>query len=204
MTDKLISQKAVLDHLNDICNRCGRFNRNNGAECGYCELCGMDEFVEELPTIPQTNLTYDMVEQYAKENGFVIWTKEQTEDTMRKLLNYMNTEKQINTAEWILCKDRLPELTKYGYTDVSAEGYTIEEWASEEVLISYCINGKTNECVAFLQKVIFSDTGGIEYDWITNPFGESDSIYAGISTDDVKESVKVIAWQPLPTPPIAE
>ena len=55
MTDKLISQKAVLDHLNDICNRCGRFNRNNGAECGYCELCGMDEFVEELPTIPQTD-----------------------------------------------------------------------------------------------------------------------------------------------------
>ena len=55
MTDKLISQKAVLDHLNDICNRCGRFNRNNGAECSYCELCGMDEFVEELPTISQAD-----------------------------------------------------------------------------------------------------------------------------------------------------
>ena len=57
MTNKLISRKAVLDHLNDICNRCGRFNRNNGAECGYCELCGMDEFVEELPTIPQTDIS---------------------------------------------------------------------------------------------------------------------------------------------------
>ena len=46
----------------------------------------------------QTDLTYDMVEQYAKENGFVIWTKEQTEDTIRKLLNYMDTEKQTDSV----------------------------------------------------------------------------------------------------------
>ena len=90
----LISRKAVFDKLE---------------EWDWQELylpIHFKELVEELPTIPQTNLTYDMVEQYAKENGFVIWTKEQTEDTLRKLLNYMDTEKQTDSdlAEFLLAK----------------------------------------------------------------------------------------------------
>ena len=96
----LISRKAVLSRLNEIKNE--KVSRNG-------ELPKIDraiKCVEELPTIPQTNLTYDMVEQYAKENGFVIWTKEQTEDTLRKLLNYMDTEKQTDSdlAEFLLAK----------------------------------------------------------------------------------------------------
>ena len=62
------------------------------------DLMDLLDEVKKLPTIPQTDLTYDMVEQYAKENGFVIWTKEQTEDTLRKLLNYMDTEKQTDSV----------------------------------------------------------------------------------------------------------
>lgn len=167
----------------------------------------LDNKEPKFEKINQTN-TAELPPKYNKDDLIHRETARRIIDSPRSkeqmLMMLASIPKVENTAEWILCKDRLPELTKYGYTDVSAEGYTIEEWESEEVLISYCINGKTNECVAFLQKVIFSDTGGIEYDWITDPFGESDSIYAGISTDDVKESVKVIAWQPLPTPPIAE
>ena len=69
-----------------------------------CEHCSWVECPLPEQTIPQTDLTYDMVEQYAKENGFVIWTKEQTEDTLRKLLNYMDTEKQ--TEEYCdTCKE---------------------------------------------------------------------------------------------------
>ena len=76
-------------------------------EYSYGERNVMKVILQELEdTIPQTDLTYDMVEQYAKENGFVIWTKEQTEDTLRKLLNYMDTEKHTDSdlAEFLLAK----------------------------------------------------------------------------------------------------
>lgn len=88
----LISRKAVLELR--------KYNLNGGIHTVNVAD------IENLPTIPQTNLTYDMVEQYAKENGFVIWTKEQTEDTLRKLLNYMDTEKQTDSdlAEFLLAK----------------------------------------------------------------------------------------------------
>ena len=94
----LISRKALLQatvERNSIWNKITDSRGKN-----------LEEIIKELPTIPQTDLTYDMVEQYAKENGFVIWTKEQTEDTLRKLLNYMDTEKQTDSdlAEFLLAK----------------------------------------------------------------------------------------------------
>lgn len=72
----------------------------------------------------QTNLTYDMVEQYAKENGFVIWTKEQTEDTLRKLLNYMDTEKQTEDIKSEI--EKLPRI-KVGNSNSPEVKYCIDE-----------------------------------------------------------------------------
>ena len=107
-----------------------------------CEHCLFTEcpMTTEKSTIPQTDLTYDMVEQYAKENGFVIWTKEQTEDTLRKLLNYMDTEKQTNTAEWIT----------YPYNEVKCSNCDYDLWGnliSAKDEFKYCPN-----CGKLMQK----------------------------------------------------
>ena len=53
--DELISRKAVLDFTTEWCNRCGKNKQNNGVMCGCCDLADTIDFIEELPTIPQTN-----------------------------------------------------------------------------------------------------------------------------------------------------
>ena len=113
-----ISRKSVIQLTREMIS---------AEEYGLMDL--LDE-IKKLPTIPQTDLTYDMVEQYAKENGFVIWTKEQTEDTLRKLLNYMDTEKQTEDIKAEI--EKLPRI-KVGNSNSPEVKYCIDERLIYEV-----------------------------------------------------------------------
>lgn len=81
--DELISRKAVLDFTTEWCNRCGKNKQNNGVMCGCCDLADTIDFIEELPTIPQTkNPTKDIYSaiEYWKsvdeDNNMVKWLSE--------------------------------------------------------------------------------------------------------------------------------
>ena len=54
--EDLISRQAVLDFTTEWCNRCGKRKEYDGVLCKCCDLADTIDFVEELPTIPQTDL----------------------------------------------------------------------------------------------------------------------------------------------------
>ena len=66
--DELISRKAVLDFTTEWCNRCGKNKQNNGVMCGCCDLADTIDFIEELPTIPQTYEWCKGCKEYDTEN----------------------------------------------------------------------------------------------------------------------------------------
>ena len=53
--EDLISRQAVLDFTTEWCNRCGKRKEYDGVLCKCCDLADTIDFVEELPTIPQTD-----------------------------------------------------------------------------------------------------------------------------------------------------
>ena len=46
----LISRQAALDAINEICERCGEGKKYNGVMCGACNLDGVADIVEDLPS----------------------------------------------------------------------------------------------------------------------------------------------------------
>lgn len=97
-------------------------------------------------------------------------------------------------SEWISVKKRLPEI-HYGYTDFDYNGFTFEEWESDNVLVTYerKVGNETETliCVACYQKSFIEDGEETEECWIADAFNEF------ISDDEVK-NVEVKAWMPLP------
>ena len=55
--EDLISRQAVLDFTTEWCNRCGKRKEYDGVLCKCCDLADTIDFVEELPTIPQTDIS---------------------------------------------------------------------------------------------------------------------------------------------------
>ena len=46
----LIDRQAVQDIINATCEQCGKYKENNGVMCGACELDGVKDSIEDLPS----------------------------------------------------------------------------------------------------------------------------------------------------------
>ena len=49
----LINRQAAIDVCNNVCKRCGEYNKNNGVMCASCNLNGVVDTIENLPSVQQ-------------------------------------------------------------------------------------------------------------------------------------------------------
>lgn len=83
-----------------------------------CDLC-----IKQEPSVQpkKGKPTLEEVTQYARTHDLVLWTREESEEVIRKLLSA-----EPKKGEWIPVSERLPEVDKDGYSDyilLSFENY---------------------------------------------------------------------------------
>ena len=100
----LISRKAVLDFTTEWCNRCGKRKEYDGVLCKCCDLEDTIDFVEELPTIPQTDSVNEEELKKIKEKVLdILETYKLGESKIAEEVNklqpiYINVEKQTDSV----------------------------------------------------------------------------------------------------------